>query len=261
LFAITPRVYHALGSSWQRTLTCYGLSAVVAAILWTVFGRQRSTAAPAAHQAHSQSNLAEVLRMRGVILMSIALFGGLWVFQIYTSFLPEFFREYRGLGLEQASTLTGLLPLTGIFAAGVGGVANSIMGLRKPFLWPMAILSAIGYLAATLLTDMAWISTGLVLIGIGASGGLAATATLMMELPGMTPAKMGPAFATIWAVGYTGAFISPILGGILVPSMGLQNVLLLAVTLQVLPIVSMYMLPETGPGRRSLVIAASPAGQ
>jgi len=261
LFVITPRIYHALGSSWQRTLTSYGLSAVVAAILWTVLGRQRRATAAARHEAHSRSNLSEVLRMRGVILMSIALFGGMWVFQIYTSFLPEFFREYRGLGLEEASTLTGLLPLTGIFAAGIGGVANSIMGLRKPFLWPMAIVSLIGYLAAILLTEMAGISIGLVLVGIGASGGLAATATLMMELPGMTPAKMGPAFATIWAVGYAGAFISPILGGMLVASLGLRNVLLLAATLQVLPIVSMYMLPETGPGRRPLAMAASAAGR
>ena len=261
LFVITPRIYHALGSSWQRTLTSYGLSAVVAAILWTVLGRQRRATAAARHEAHSRSNLSEVLRMRGVILMSIALFGGMWVFQIYTSFLPEFFREYRGLGLEEASTLTGLLPLTGIFAAGIGGVANSIMGLRKPFLWPMAIVSLIGYLAAILLTEMAGISIGLVLVGIGASGGLAATATLMMELPGMTPAKMGPAFATIWAVGYAGAFISPILGGMLVASLGLRNVLLLAATLQVLPIISMYMLPETGPGRRPLAMAASAAGR
>src|SRR5712691_10926354 len=260
LFVITPRVYHALGSSWQSTLTCYGVTALISAILWTALGRERRRAETAGHPAHSPSNLPEVLRMRGVILMSIALFGGLWVFQIYTSFLPEFFREYRGLGLEEASSLTGLLPLTGIFAAGLGGVANGIMGLRKPFLWPMAILSLIGYLAAILRTEMAGISTGLVLVGIGASGGLAATVTLMMELPGMTPAKMGPAFATIWAVGYTGAFISPFLGGMLVPSLGLRNVLLLAASFQVLPIVSMYMLPETGPGRRPIAIAASAAG-
>jgi MFS transporter, CP family, cyanate transporter len=260
LFAITPRVYHVLGSSWQRTLTCYGISAVIAAILWTVFGRQRQSAATVGHQAHSASNLSEVLRMRGVILMSVALFGGLWAFQIYTSFLPEFFREYRGLGLEQASALTGLLPLTGVFAAGLGGIASGIVGLRKPFLWPTAILSLIGYLAAILLTEIAGISTGLVLVGIGASGGLAATGTLMMELPGMTPAKMGPAFATIWAVGYIGGFISPVLGGILVPQLGLRNVLLLAATFQVLPIISMYMLPETGPGRHPLAMAASAAG-
>jgi MFS family permease len=170
--------------------------------------------------------------MREVILVSIALFGGMWAFQIFTSFLPEFFREYRGLGLEQASTLTGLLPLTGIFAAGLGGVANGVVGLRKPFLWPMATVSLIGYLAAVMLRDIAGISAGLVLVGIGASGGLAATGTLMMELPGMTPEKMGSAFATIWAAGYTGAFISPLLGGVLVSSLGLRNVLLLAAAFQ-----------------------------
>jgi MFS transporter, CP family, cyanate transporter len=261
LYAITPRVYHALGSSWQWTLTDYGISAAVVALLWTVFGRQRRSQVAGEQQARSASNLSEVLRMRGVILMSIALFGGLWTFQIYSSFLPEFFREYRGLGLEQASALTGLLPLTGIFAAGLGGIASGVLGLRKPFLWPLAILSLIGFLAVILLTDTAGIAAGLVLVGIGASGGLAATGTLMMELPGMTPAKMGPAFATIWAVGYTGGFISPFLGGMLVPSLGLHNVLLLAAAFQVLPIVSMYLLPETGPGRRPLAMAASAAGR
>jgi MFS transporter, CP family, cyanate transporter len=261
LYAVTPRIYHLLGSSWHWTLTSYGISAMAVALLWTVLGRERRRAATLGHQAHSSSNLSEVLRMRGVILMSIALFGGLWAFQIYTSFLPEFFREYRGLGLEEASTLTGLLPLTGIFAAGLGGIASGMLGLRKPFLWPLAILSLIGYLVAILLTPIMGISAGLVLVGIGASGGLAATGTLMMELPGMTPAKMGPAFATIWAVGYTGGFISPFLGGMLVSSLGLRNVLLLAATFQVLPIISMYMLPETGPGRRALAMAASAAGR
>jgi predicted MFS family arabinose efflux permease len=260
LFAVTPRVYQAVGSSWQRTLTCYGFSATIAAILWTLLGRQRRSPAASDHQTHSSINLREVLRMRGVILMSIALFGGMWVFQLYTSFLPEFFRRYRGLGLEEASTLTGLLPLTGIFAAMLGGIANGILGLRKPFLWPLAILSLIGYLAAILLKDTEGISVGLILVGIGASGGLAATGTLMMELPGMTPAKLGVAFATIWAVGYTGAFISPILGGMLVPSVGLRNVMLLAATLQLLPIISMSLLPETGPGRRALAIPAAAAG-
>ncbi|MBV8055187.1 MAG: MFS transporter [Deltaproteobacteria bacterium] len=259
LFAITPRVFHALGSSWQKTLTWYGISAIVAAILWTAFGRQRRSAAIGEPQTHPASNFSEVLRMRGVILMSISLFGGLWVFQIYTSFLPEFFREYRGLGLEEASTLTGLLPLSGIFAAGLGGLGSGMAGLRKPFLWPLAILSLIGYLTVILLTQTAGISAGLVLVGIGASGGLAATGTLMMELPGMTPAKLGLAFATIWAVGYTGGFISPILGGQLVPLMGLRNVLLLAAAFQMLPVISMYMLPETGPGRRPLAMAASAA--
>jgi hypothetical protein len=47
----------------------------------------------------------------------------------------------------------------------------------------------------------------------------------------------------------------------LVPSLGLHNVLLLAAAFQVLPIVSMYLLPETGPGRHPLAMAASAAGR
>src|SRR5262249_217676 len=155
LYAITPRVYHALGSSWQWTLTDYGISAAVVALLWTVFGRQRRSQASGEQQAPSASNLSEVLHMPAVILMSIPFFGGLGTFQIYTSFLPEFFREYRGLGLEQASALTGLLPLTGIFAAGLGGIASGVLGLRKPFLWPLAILSLIGFLIVILFTGTA----------------------------------------------------------------------------------------------------------
>jgi MFS family permease len=34
LFPITPRVYHARGSSWQRTLTWYGATTVGWALLW-----------------------------------------------------------------------------------------------------------------------------------------------------------------------------------------------------------------------------------
>jgi MFS family permease len=120
VFAITPRVYHALGSSWQRTLTWYGVSAVSSAILWTILGRERRSevATEVSRKLEVASNVSVVMRMPGVVLMSVALFGWLWVFQLYTSFLPEFFREYRGLGLEKASALTGVLPLTGIFAAG-----------------------------------------------------------------------------------------------------------------------------------------------
>jgi MFS family permease len=257
VFAITPRVYAALGASWHRTLTWYGVSAAGVALLWAILGRERAVAGAAAAGARQASDIPEVIRMRGVILMAIALFGGMWVFQLYTAFLPEFFRVERGMKLEEAASLTAVLPLTGIFAAGLGGLLTGIIGLRKPFLWPLAVLSLIGCAGAILLPDVTGIRLSLVLVGIGASGGLAATGTLMMELPGMTPAKMGAAFAFIWAVGYAGAFISPFLGGALAPALGLRDVMLFFLALQILPIVAMYMLPETGPGRKPLTLASA----
>jgi MFS family permease len=196
--------------------------------------------------------------MRGVVLMSIALFGGMWVFQLYTAFLPEFFRVARGMKLEEASSLTSVLPITGIVAAGLGGFLTGTLGLRRPFLWPMAVLTLVGCAGAVLMPDFNGILASLVLVGIGTSGGLAATGTLMMELPGMTSAKMNTAFATVWAVGYTGAFISPVLGGMIAPAIGLRNVMLVFLAFQIVQIVALYMLPETGPGRKRATATAAP---
>jgi MFS family permease len=234
----------------------YGLLTVIVAMLWTILGRERQTAhARPTNETPGASNLPEVMRMRGVILMAVALFGGMWVFQLYTAFLPEFFRVERGLELSEAAKLTAVLPFAGIFAAAAGGIGTGMIGLRKPFLWPMAVLTLIGCLSVILLPSFEMIRLSLVLVGIGASAGLAATGTLMMELPGMTPARMGTAFAVIWAIGYAGAFVSPFLGGALAPLMGLHNVMIVFLAFQVLPIVALYLLPETGPGHRSDAMA------
>lgn len=131
-----------------------------------------------------------------------------------------------------------------------------MVGLRRPFLWPMAVLSAIGCAGAVLLPSVGGMRAALVLIGIGSSGGLAATATLIMELPGMTRARMSTAFAFVWAVGYAGAFISPFLGGALAPMLGLRGVMAGSLALQLLPVVAMYLLPETGPGRKQIAMVS-----
>ncbi|MGH7986026.1 MAG: CynX/NimT family MFS transporter [Candidatus Binataceae bacterium] len=250
VFTITPPIYYALGSSWNSLMKVYGVSVVVVAVLWIILGRRRQSEAVQVAEVRAPSSFPQVVRMREVVLVAIALFGGLWVFQLYTAFLPEFFHVMRGLSLSQSSNLTAVLPLTGIFGALAGGIGTSVVGLRRPFLWPMAVLTLIGCLGAVLLVDINLMRVSLVLVGLGASGGLAATGTLMMELPGMTPSKMATAFSFVWAVGYIGAFISPFLGGAVASLLGLRDVMLVFLVLQLLPLIAFYILPETGPGRR-----------
>jgi len=132
-----------------------------------------------------------------------------------------------------------------------------MVGLRKPFLWPVAVATLIGCLGAVMLPSMGGIRLSLVLIGIGSAGSLAALSTLLMELPGMTPAKVGGSFAFVWSVGYAGAFVSPFLGGALAASFGLRAVMLGFLIFQFLPIVCMYLLPETGRGRARTVLATA----
>ena len=165
----------------------------------------------------------EVAKMRNVLLIAAGLFGGMWVFQIYTAFLPEFFRTYRGMTLSEASLMTQVLPFTGLFAALGGGIGTGMSGLRKPFTWPIAFATLVGCAGAIMLPDPMWIRLSLVLVGIGAAGSLAAITTLLMELPGMNPTRVGAAIGFVWAIGYFGAFISPFLGGALAAQIGLRD--------------------------------------
>jgi MFS family permease len=190
-----------------------------------------------------------------VRLLACGLFGGMWVFQLYTAFLPEYFHTIRGMDLRAASSMTAVLPLTGMVASLGGGIGTGVTGLRKPFTWPVALSTLIGCAGAIALSGPIWIRLSLVLVGIGAAGSLAAITTLLMELPGMTPAKMGTGFAFIWSVGYAGAFVAPFLGGSLAAHYGLKTVMLGFLAFQFMPIVAMYFLPETGPGRASYSIA------
>jgi CP family cyanate transporter-like MFS transporter len=254
VFRSTPMLFAAVGS-WRKTLFWYGVGSVVVALCWTVFGRERraesSAPAPGAVEAPAVrgSALMEVAKMRNVLLIATGLFGGMWVFQIYTAFLPEFFRTYRGMSMVEASLMTQVLPFTGLFAALGGGIGTGMSGLRKPFTWPIAFATLIGCAGAIMLPEPTWIRLSLVLVGIGSAGSLAAITTLLMELPGMNPTRVGAALGFVWAIGYFGAFISPFLGGALAAHIGLRTVMLGFLVFQFLPIVTMYFLPETGPGR------------
>ncbi len=263
VFRVTPPLFAAVGSSWQSVLLYYGIATAGVALLWTVLGRQHagstvgeSHAGESGDQAGG-SALIEVMKMRNVVLIAIGLFGGMWVFQLYTAFLPQYFRVFRGMSLEQASLMTQVLPFTGFFAAVAGGIGTGRTGLRKPFTWPVAFATLIGCIGAIVLSDPALIRLSLVLVGIGAAGSLAAITTLMMELPDMNPTRVGASQGFVWAVGYFGAFISPVLGGKLAASMGLRAVMLAFLVFQLLPIVTMYFLPETGPGKTRYEIEAA----
>ena len=262
VFRITPPLFAAVGSSWKSVLLYYGIATAGVALLWTFFGRQPAPATSSIHgdtsaRAGEGSALVEVMKMRNVLLIAAGLFGGMWVFQLYTAFLPQFFRVYRGMTLAQASLMTQVLPFTGFFAAVAGGIGTARTGLRKPFTWPVAFFTLAGCIGAIVLADPLLIRLSLVLVGIGAAGSLAAITTLMMELPDMTPTRVGASQGFVWAVGYFGAFISPVLGGKLAASTGLRSVMLMFLAFQLLPIVMMYFLPETGPGKTRYEIEAA----
>lgn len=255
-FALTGPVYLALGSQWKTVLLVYGLFVATVAVLWTILGRSAPGHAHVAGHGGGGS-LGEVLAMRDVRLVAIALFSGMWVFQLYSAFLPQFFQTVRGMSLERAGSLTALLPLAGVFAAAGGGVLSGMVGLRRPFTYPIQALLGLGCLGCVLFTDINAIRLSLIVLGIGSSAGLSTIFTLMMELPGMTPTKAGTGLGVVWGAGYAGAFLSPFLCGALAGKFGLTAVMLGSLAFMIVAVGGFYLVPETGRGRMRLQEAAA----
>jgi len=254
VFRFTVPLFYAVGT-WQSAMWWYGVAAIAGAVLWTILGRERKTEAVSAEThaaAQSGASPLEVIKMRPVLLCTLAFSGAMWVFQLYAAFLPGFFQSYRGMNMADASGLTALLPIAGAFGALAGGILTIVTGLRKPFLWPVMTLMLIGSLGSVGLSNPAAIKVALIVFGIGASAHLTALTTVLMEAPGMTPAKVGTALALMFSLGYACAFLSPVVGGALAGAFGLQAVMIGFLVVQLVPIFSFLALAETGPGRAAL---------
>lgn len=261
VFAVMPVIYIATGKRWAASMLDAGVALGVIAILWTVLGREPyssgvQSGAGSHGGAAGGSSMPEVLGMRGVRLVGLALFGSLWTFQIFTAFLPLYLRTTQGMSLEEADGIVAILPLTAAFAAAGGGFGAAITGLRRPFMWPIQLLMFLGAVGAVGFHDPMAIRLSMVAFGAGTSGPLSGILTTMMELPGMTPVKMGSAYGVIWAMGFAGAFISPILGGAIAGRIGLLPVMMAFAVFALVATLALYLLPETGPGRRPVEVSA-----
>ena len=124
-------VFRPVEEGRYPVLLTYGLIVAAIAVLWTVLGKTHPshTAAAGGHAADAGA-MREVLGMRDIRVIAIALASGMWVFQLYSAFLPEFFQTVRGLTLEQAGSLTALVPFSGVFAA-AGAGAWSVDGMLQ----------------------------------------------------------------------------------------------------------------------------------
>lgn len=236
--------------SWKFPFLVYGFYTLGLALLWSLLGRERCRASsPASHGLARYRDLRDVLWMKDIWYLSIAYFAGFWSWQVLTTFLPTYYVAMRGMGLREASMAVSILPMAGIFAALLGGLGTTWVGLRKPFLWPTQVIYLMGTFGAVICTGLP-MQVSLALIGIGGAGWLTALFTIPMELPGMTPVKVTLATALIRGLGYTNAFLSPIVGGWIAEATGLFAMLFLFCFVGIVPVVATLLVTETGPRAR-----------
>ncbi len=203
----------AENTTWEGVLGVFGGIGLCGAFAWKLYGRAGSSRLQEASPVFTLREIWDVFRDRTIFLLVV---GDALVFINYaavTSWLPTFLHEFRGLDLDQAGYVTGLLPTVGIFAVLLGGfLALRVKNRRLLFLAP-GIMVAIGGFGTFLLRDPLAINLSILALGFGTWVYQPTLLTLPMQLPWMTPRKITVVWGASLTIAGFGMFISPIVVG------------------------------------------------
>lgn len=198
--------------SWEAVLGVFGTIGLLGAITWTLLGKTGSTTQEAS-SLFTLRDVWQVFRNRTIFLLVV---GDALVFIQYaavTSWLPSFLHEFRGVSLEQAGYITGLLPAIGVVAVLVGGFLSLRVKARRPFFIIPGLIVGLGGFGSFLLTDLNAIYLSVIMIGVGTWIYQPILLTLPMQLPWMTPRKITVVWGASLTIAGLGMFLSPIVVG------------------------------------------------
>ncbi len=211
-------VLSPLLGGWRPTMWLTGAIAAVLFIVWIAGARERPVEEIAGEGAARQPGIWEglkrVVRVRDlwfVCLIEFCLVGGFLAFQ---GFLPTMLVE-KGMTAARAGLLLGLtLMSSGVFNV-VGPSLSDRLGVRKPFVWPFLLLSSVGVSLVAFFMGGPLIAV-LILIAVGVGVAIPLLRTIVLEMEGIGPLHTGSAIGLIFVLNRLGAFILPIVMGVVI---------------------------------------------
>ena len=132
---LTP--WLVLNFSINNMLMAYGVSAVIAALVFILFSRERppTPASPPGQEERSLvfDGLKQMIHMRDFILLLVIFFIGLGAFNSVTTWIEDILRP-RGFSVLQAGVIGGLMVVGGILGALVVPLLSDRYRRRVPFI-------------------------------------------------------------------------------------------------------------------------------
>jgi nitrate/nitrite transporter NarK len=140
----TPHVLAVVGS-WRDTFRVYGVWGLVLAVAWWAIARE-----PATHRARLKSSLrkdiARIVRVKDVWVLTGLLLCAMGSYDTVCYWLPSML-EFKGVPPVTAGLVASMLPLGFLVASLTTGVSSDRIGLRRPFIWILGLVSGPAILA------------------------------------------------------------------------------------------------------------------
>lgn len=244
----------ARATSWETTITIYSAGAMLVAVSWLIFGKDRKkekivVPAKVASEPdnHPRLTVRQALTRRSTILMSLATLGCWGLGNSLGAWLPSYYNQVFHMPLQRASTIVATITLVGIFASIAGGFLPSYFRRRKPFLIIPGLLLGPFALMCVFFNNLVVIYICIACYGILNSIYGPTLFTIPFEIYKDSPRTAAMVAFTVQITGNIGNFIAPLMVGYLVDITGsfLPGFIISAV-LSLFMLLAGLLLPETG---------------
>lgn len=163
---VTPLLFLAYGL--QTTLLIYGAIAMLTALLFVAFAREKPLTPPHTKGDDSRAlmldGLKSMLKMRDIwVLMGLFLVG-MGVFNGISTWIEEIVRP-RGFSITQAGSLGGAMLLGGVIGAAIIPIFSDRLQKRKIFLQTGLILAIPGLIGVTFTASFWLMAAAMFLLG------------------------------------------------------------------------------------------------
>ena len=167
---VTPIILQSSGL--HQTMLIYGIAGVVTTVLFLLFGRDHPpTPAGYEEKALMLDGLKRILRLRDVYLLAFLLFVIYAIFNGIATWVEVMVRP-RGLDLDQAGLIGGLLIIGGMVGFVIFSVASDAMRKRRPILILGALASVPFLVLLAYANGFAALAVVSFLLGLCVMGGI-----------------------------------------------------------------------------------------
>ena len=259
MYVSTPLAETSLG--WRGTLLLFGGANVAMFVAWAVLGKERQAAPAKAAQAAAPEapvRYMDVWKLKETWLATLAFTGAVALYLSFSNWLPTFYQEQFHFEKTASAQYSGIVNLAGIPSAIICGYLTKKLGVRRPFLIVGGLVTGTVAFGMFLSSSPVVIMVSAVLLGFGLFIPTAAIATLLMELPGVTPRHVSLIMGTMFSFCYVVSAFAPNLVAFLRDKTGsfVPGFVVLTVLSWVI-FVAGFLLPETGPKGRKAAAASA----
>ena len=197
---------------WEMTLFSFGLIPLAGMFVWLIGGRSKKITSTSEPMVSIRDNIPLMVN-RNTLLLGLGMGGGFALFIGFSSWLPAYYSEIRGMTPEQAASLVAVMPLVSGVLNPLSGLLQSKLGRRKPMLICSGLMFPILALGSFLLGND--IIVTICVIGLGATFSIfiVTVFTIPMELPSVGINQVAIVTATILTIGNFAGVMSPIFVG------------------------------------------------